>query len=99
KDSPIGDVPVSWKIVKLSDLFERVRTVNDAQQEYPVLTITAKEGLVNQLERFNRVIAGNSLKKYIKLQKGDFAYNRGNSKTYPYGATYRQMQYEEAVVP
>jgi len=99
KDSLFGSIPEPWMVVKLSDIFIRVRQSNDLLREYPILTIAAKEGLVNQLDRFNRVIAGQSLKKYIKLEKGQFAYNRGNSKTFPYGAIYMQNNYNEALVP
>ncbi|MFD2627438.1 restriction endonuclease subunit S [Oceanobacillus kapialis] len=95
----IGKIPKTWKVVRLSEIFVRVRTKNDLIEDYPVLTIAAKEGLVNQKKRFNKVIAGKSLDKYIKLEKGQFAYNRGNSKTYPFGAIYKLKAYDKALVP
>jgi type I restriction enzyme S subunit len=63
------------------------------------MTISSKLGLISQQDKFDRVIAGDSLKKYTQLKKGDFAYNKGNSKTYPMGCIYRLEEKESALVP
>ena len=88
-----------WKQVRLGNIFCEVNAINDKQQNYPVMTISAKLGLVSQQNKFDRIIAGNSLNKYTLLKKDDFAYNKGNSKTYPMGCIYKLDEYEYALVP
>lgn len=49
------------------------------------LSITSGVGLVPQIEKFGRIIAGEQLKNYILLEKYDFAYNKSATKEYPEG--------------
>lgn len=88
-----------WKSLKVKDIFKEVRDVNDGEEFHTALTISAKKGFVSQEDKFDRVIAGQSLKKYTLLKKGDYAYNKGNSKTYEYGCIYTLNDYESALVP
>lgn len=67
--------------------------------KYPVLSITAGVGFVNQAEKFGKEIAGAQYVHYTILSNGDFAYNKGNSKTYPQGCIYRLDNYSQAAVP
>ncbi|MED1489727.1 restriction endonuclease subunit S [Bacillus smithii] len=94
----IGTIPKDWKVKKLKDISNRVQRKNDGKS-HNVLTISSKGGFLNQTERFSKVIAGENLAKYILLRKNEFAYNKGNSKTYPYGCIYRLEDYEEVLVP
>ncbi|MGG3423942.1 restriction endonuclease subunit S [Heyndrickxia faecalis] len=94
----IGTIPKDWKVKKLKDISNRVQRKNDGKS-HNVLTISSKGGFLNQTERFSKVIAGENLAKYILLRKNEFAYNKGNSKTYPYGCIYGLEDYEEALVP
>jgi type I restriction enzyme S subunit len=87
-----------WKEVKLGEVFEEIIQKNDGGIHEP-LTISAKLGFVSQRAKFDRVIAGGSLDKYIQLRKNDFSYNKGNSKTYQMGCIYLLVEYESAVVP
>lgn len=98
RNTELGTIPKDWDIKKLKEIAKRVERKNDGNS-YDVLTISSKEGFLNQTERFNRVIAGKSLSKYILLGKGEFAYNKGNSKTYPFGCIYMLEDYEKALVP
>ncbi|MBN2595419.1 MAG: restriction endonuclease subunit S [Marinifilaceae bacterium] len=88
-----------WKEVKLGKLFTEIKNVNDGANGHSIMTISSKLGLVSQKDKFDRVIAGDSLKKYTQLKKDDFAYNKGNSKTYPMGCIYQLEEYESALVP
>ncbi|HQN92745.1 MAG TPA: restriction endonuclease subunit S [Prolixibacteraceae bacterium] len=88
-----------WKEKKLGELFSQIRNVNDGCDGHSIMTISSKLGLISQEDKFDRVIAGDSLKKYTQLMKGDFAYNKGNSKTYPMGCIYRLEEKESALVP
>lgn len=88
-----------WKEVEMSEVFERVRRVNQREdEEIEVFTISAKNGFLSQKDRFNRVIAGSSLKKYTLLLQNEFSYNKGNSITYPYGCIYK-MEENKGLVP
>lgn len=49
------------------------------------MSITSGIGLVSQLEKFGREIAGNSYKNYYVIHNGDFAYNKSSTKLYSEG--------------
>lgn len=55
------------------------------KREFIPLSITSGVGLVSQEEKFGRTIAGQQLKNYLVLRKGDFAYNKSATKLYPQG--------------
>ena len=73
-----------WKLVKLSDICQRIQTKNKGRQCRQVLTIAAQYGLVNQEDFFNKTVASENLEGYYLLQKGDFAYNKSYSGDYAY---------------
>ncbi len=86
-----------WKVCVIQQLFTPVTTVNDGKPHLP-MTISAKLGLISQQNKFDRVIAGDSLEKYTLIRYGDFAYNKGNSNLYEMGCIY-QLKEESALVP
>ena len=86
-----------WEEVKMGKLFERKKATT-TDSDVPVYTISSTQGFMTQKDKFNRVIAGTSLKKYIYLSEGDFSYNKGNSKTYPYGCIFNFTD-KKGVVP
>ena len=88
-----------WKEVKLGKLFNQIKNINDGGDTHSIMTISSKSGLISQEDKFDRVIAGDSLKKYTQLKKEDFAYNKGNSKTYQMGCIYQLEEKESALVP
>jgi len=88
-----------WKEANLGNLFIEIRNTNDGEDGHSIMTISSKLGLISQEDKFDRVIAGESLKKYTQLKKGDFAYNKGNSKTYPMGCIYQLEEKMSALVP
>lgn len=49
------------------------------------MSITSGIGLVSQMEKFGRIIAGSSYANYLLLKKNDFAYNKSATKEYPEG--------------
>ena len=87
-----------WKEVRLGECFERVRRTVKNVEDIPILTISAKSGFLNQNEKFNKIIAGNSLENYVMLYEGEFSYNKGNSKTFKYGCIYK-MKERNGLVP
>ncbi len=86
-----------WNYHRIEEHFEQVIKRNDGKGHVP-MTISARLGLVSQKDKFDRVVAGNSLDNYTLLEKGDFAYNKGNSNLYEMGCIYRLAE-ESAVVP
>ena len=88
-----------WKKVVIGDIFEEVKRINDdISMDIDILTISAKHGFLSQKDKFNRVIAGSSLKKYTHLFQNEFAYNKGNSKTAPFGCIFK-LNMKEGMVP
>ena len=87
-----------WQIVELRSLFDEVVESNN-NQTHEIMTISAKLGLISQKEKFDRIIAGDSLKKYTLLKEGDFAYNKGNSNLYEMGCIYQLEKIKSALVP
>lgn len=87
-----------WEFQSIKDIAKRIqRKVDD--KEHPILTISSLTGFVTQEERYSRYMAGESVKNYILLRKGEFAYNKGNSKTYQFGCIFDLETFETGLVP
>ncbi len=87
-----------WKQRKLGDVVKEI-TRNDPESEAPIMMITANNGFIEQSERYAFNNAGESLKKYILLKKGELAYNHGASKLRPYGSCFALTTAENARIP
>ena len=88
-----------WNKVVIGDIFEEVKRINDEiSANIEILTISAKHGFLSQKDKFSKVIAGSSLKKYTHLLQNEFAYNKGNSKTAPFGCIFK-LDIKEGLVP
>ena len=99
KPAKDGEIPEGWKSANFGDLFARLRrTDEESNNTQNVYTISAGKGFLSQEERFSRVIAGSSLGKYTHILKNEFAYNKGNSKTYPFGCIYK-FHHGEGLIP
>ena len=88
----------SWEQRKLGDVVKEI-TRNDPGSEAPIMMITANNGFIEQSERYAFNNAGESLKKYILLKKGELAYNHGASKLRPYGSCFALTTAENARIP
>lgn len=84
-----------WERKPLSDLSERVTETVGELKLTPV-SISAGRGFVPQAEKFGRDISGKQYSMYIRLRRGEFAYNRGNSKQFPQGCVYQLTELDEA---
>ena len=89
---------INAPLVPLSSISERVSEKNSALESDNVLTISAREGLVSQLEFFNKSVASENLSNYYLLRKGDFAYNKSYSSDYPWGAIKHLERYNTGVL-
>jgi type I restriction enzyme S subunit len=63
------------------------------------MSITSGVGLVSQMEKFGRIIAGSSYTNYLLLKKNDFAYNKSATKEFPEGFVALYSGDELAAVP
>ena len=89
---------LSWEQRKLSEVVKELKRT-DEKSDAPVMMITAENGFINQSERYSTNNAGQSLKKYILLEKGELAYNHGASKLRPYGSCFALTTEEKARIP
>ena len=88
----------AWEQRKLGDVVKEI-TRNDPESKAPIMMITANNGFIEQSERYAFNNAGESLKKYILLKKGELAYNHGASKLRPYGSCFALTTAENARIP
>ena len=86
-----------WEEKQFGDVFNR-KTTKNKDNNLNVLTISAQQGLVSQLEYFNKSVSAKDVTGYYLLERGDFAYNKSYSKGYPMGAIKPLNKYDSGVV-
>jgi restriction modification system specificity subunit len=87
-----------WDIKKLGCLMEPIKE-RAGDKKYVLMSVTSGVGLIPQVEKFGREIAGNSYKNYYVIRKNDFAYNKSSTKEFPEGYISMLKEYEEAAIP
>lgn len=88
-----------WPLAPIGEISERVqRRANDGAK-LPVLMISSGSGFVRQDEKYSRFMAGKSVENYIALDRGEFAYNKGNSKLYEFGCVFPLHGHKRGLVP
>ena len=70
----------------------------DPESMANIMMLSAGKGFIMQSDKYSRDNAGQSLKKYILLKKGELAYNHGASKAKQYGWCYELLE-DEARIP
>ncbi len=98
RSTEAGILPVDWQVKRLSEVATEL-TERAGQDKYETVSISAGIGFVNQAEKFGKELSGKQYEKYIVLHRGDFSYNKGNSKTSPQGCVYRLNDRKTAAVP
>lgn len=98
KKTKVGIVPVEWEVYKIKEISEEL-TEKVGTKKLETLSISAGIGFVNQANKFGKELSGKQYEKYTVLHKGDFSYNKGNSKKYPQGCIYQLIDREESAVP
>ncbi len=86
-----------WEEWRFDKVFDRLKTKNTTNEQN-VLTISAQEGLVSQLDYFNKSVSSKDISGYQLLIRGDFAYNKSYSQGYPWGAIKPLKRYDAGVV-
>ena len=87
-----------WEKRKLMEVVKEI-TRTAPESNAPIMMISANNGFIEQSERYAFNNAGDSLKKYILLEKGELAYNHGASKLRPYGSCFALTTVENARIP
>ncbi|WP_301381379.1 restriction endonuclease subunit S [uncultured Alistipes sp.] len=108
KDTKQGVVPAlrfpefrkneEWNIPHLRQISTRIITRVGNSKLLPV-SISAGVGFLPQTEKFGRDISGEQYRNYIILNRGEFAYNKGNSKKYPQGCVCRLEEFDRVAAP
>lgn len=87
-----------WNEPSLSEVCERI-TEKVGDKKLTTVSITAGTGFVSQAEKFSRDISGNQYKNYIVLNKGEYSFNKGNSKRFPQGCIYKLKEFDQVAAP
>ena len=82
-----------WVCEKLSDFTERVTRKNTNNETELPLTISSKDGLVDQISYFNKTVASKDMSGYYLLKRGEYAYNKSYSVGYSFGSIKRLDRY------
>lgn len=88
-----------WPMAPIGEISERVQRRANEGEELPVLMISSGSGFVRQDEKYSRFMAGKSVENYIALDRGEFAYNKGNSKLYEFGCVFPLRSQDRGLVP
>ena len=62
------------------------------------LTISSKDGLVDQVTHFNKKVSSKDMSGYYLLKNGEFAYNKSYSVGYDFGSIKRLDMYDEGAL-
>lgn len=60
-----------WERKKLGDITEKVNRKADEDSAAPIMMISQGNGFINQSDKYSRENAGQSLKKYTLLRRGE----------------------------
>ena len=82
-----------WRVERLSDFADRVTRKNGKNETDLPLTISSKDGLVDQVSYFNKTVASKDMSGYYLLKNGEFAYNKSYSVGYDFGSIKRLDRY------
>lgn len=88
----------AWSIDKLGNLAVAINE-RAGTKKYILMSVTSGVGLVPQVEKFGREIAGSSYKNYYVIKENDFAYNKSATKQFPEGYISMLTGYKEAALP
>ncbi|ELY6247413.1 restriction endonuclease subunit S [Cronobacter universalis] len=92
-----GEEFPEWNSCQLKDVATRV-TRKNKENNQTILTISGRDGLVDQMSYFNKQIASKNVIGYYLINNGEFAYNKSYSQGYPMGAIKMLTNYDRGVV-
>lgn len=89
-----GNAFPDWEEKKLGEIATRVTRKNKDNVTDIPLTISSADGLIDQRNFFNKVVASKDMSGYYLLNNGEFAYNKSYSKGYDFGSIKRLDLYD-----
>lgn len=87
-----------WEVKRLGELCVEIKEKTNGRK-FKLLSISSGQGLISQIEKFGKEIAGNSYSNYTVIRKNDFAYNKSSTKSYPEGEIALMEEEEDCAVP
>ena len=88
-----------WNKIHLYEITNKVSRKAPVNSTAPIRMISYGNGFILQSDKYSHDNAGESLKKYTLLKKGEMAYNHGASKNKKYGVCYSLKESDEARIP
>jgi type I restriction enzyme S subunit len=87
-----------WELKSLAEIAD-ILNEKVGNRKLTLFSITPGVGLVSQVEKFGREIAGAQYKNYYVIRQNDFAYNKSSTKEYPEGFIAMYQGDKEGAVP
>ncbi|MDX2062243.1 MAG: restriction endonuclease subunit S [Bacteroidia bacterium] len=87
-----------WEKKMLGEIADSI-TERAADRKLTLFSITSGIGLVSQIDKFGKEIAGKQYKNYYVIKNGDFAYNKSATKEYPEGFIAMYSGADDGAVP
>ncbi len=82
-----------WQAERLRDFATRVTRKNANNETDLPLTISSKDGLVDQVSYFNKTVASKDMSGYYLIHNGEYAYNKSYSAGFDFGSIKRLDYY------
>ncbi|MBR6051056.1 MAG: restriction endonuclease subunit S [Clostridia bacterium] len=99
KKTEVGIVPVEWDEIKLSDVLKKQKNKNNDNKIHNILTNSATQGIVNQIDYFEKQIANDdNTSNYYLVFNGCFVYNPRISTSAPCGPFNRYSGQEPGIM-
>ena len=87
-----------WAKIQLSKIAIPVSERATDGDADAVLTLSAEHGVVTQGAYFGKKVAGNDVRRYIRIKNNDFVYNDRTTKLYKYGTIKRLSRHAYGIV-
>lgn len=87
-----------WEQRKLGEIADRITRKNTNLEATRPLTISAKYGLIDQSDFFDKRIASKDISGYYLIKNGEFAYNKSTSIDAKWGSIKRLDLYNKGVL-
>lgn len=93
-----GNQYPEWEEKRLEEVAVRITRKNKDNCTDIPLTISSLDGLIDQRDFFNKIVASKDMSGYYLLKRGEFAYNKSYSKGFDFGSIKRLNLYDEGAL-
>lgn len=93
-----GNQYPEWEEKRLDEVAVRITRKNKDNCTDIPLTISSLDGLIDQRDFFNKIVASKDMSGYYLLKRGEFAYNKSYSKGFDFGSIKRLNLYDEGAL-